>query len=79
MRKLKKFELRTSQILSEEEMLKLNGGEVFVEKCTSATLGHPCITRIENLIYSGKCKSEYRYVTDGTSSYWSKTIFCDID
>lgn len=76
MRKIKKVNLNQTHFLSSEEMVKLNGGEPLVASCNSNTLGQKCVTTVNGNTYSGTCKVETYYSSDGTSSSSSVSYFC---
>lgn len=76
MKKIKKFNLNQSRFLSSEEMAKLYGGEYLHSVCNYSNLGQSCVVSINGFTYSGKCKFESNYSTDGMSSSLSKTYFC---
>lgn len=54
MRKLKKFELRTNQILSNEEMVKLCGMENIPFRCSYE--GQKCAIYAQDSVNTGTCK-----------------------
>lgn len=54
MRKLKKFDLRTNQILTKEEMSKLCGMEFISFYCTQE--GAPCALYANGGVNTGICK-----------------------
>ena len=75
MRKIKKFYLNKSQLLSSEEMVKLNGGEYLYTACNEYNVGASCIYTEGGLNYTGICTYEYNY-SSGSGSSSSSIFYC---
>ncbi len=77
MKKVKRINLNQSHLLSYDDMAKVYGGEYLHESCHAGNLGLTCVTTYNGHKYSGKCKYESSYSTDGTSSSSSSHYYCD--
>lgn len=78
MRKLKRFTLGTSQILSNDEMSKLDGG-FQLEECNSNHLGDHCLYTNGSFMATGICTYVNSQTSDGNSTTTFSGYVCVMD
>ena len=78
MRKLKRFTLGTSQILSNDEMSKLDVG-FQLEKCDAGHLGAHCLYTYESFMATGICTYVYKQESNGSSTISFSGYVCVMD
>ena len=78
MKKLKRFTLAPSRILSNDEMSKLDGG-FQLHECNSNHLGDHCLYTNGSFMATGICKYVNKQVSDGSSTTTFSGYVCDMD
>jgi hypothetical protein len=78
MRKLKRFTLGTSQILSNDEMSKLDGG-FQLETCDAAHLGAHCLYTNGSFMATGICTYVNKQESNGSSTTTFSGYVCVMD
>ena len=77
MRKIKRFNLNQSHLLSSSEMAKLSGGEYLYTTCSKEYIGYSCLhTSSDGSHYTGVCAYKESSESDGSTTTTTESIFC---